>query len=133
MAISIQDDNNVTVKTKIRTVRDLVVGRCITRTATNVVPTGATPDIDCSLGDDWTFTPAETNTATCSNMQPGQVINILFLSSGTGSIVTTFGTGFHSTGTLNMGATSARYFEIVFKANSAGTALFEVCRTTAMA
>ncbi len=132
MAISIQDDNNVTVKTKVRTVRDLVIGQCLTKTATNVVPTGGTPNIDCSLGDDWTYTPAETNAMTCSNVQPNQLVTILYLTSGTNSYTTTFGTGFHSTGTLASGSSSAKYFVMVFKANAAGTALFESSRTTAI-
>ncbi len=132
MAISIQDDNNVTVKTKIRTVRDLVIGQCLTKTATNAIGTGGTPTMDCSLGDDWTYTPAETNNITATNIQPNQLVTILYLTSGTNSYTTTFGTGFASTTTLATGSSSAKYFVMQFKANAAGTMLLEQSRTTAM-
>ena len=133
MAISIQDDNNVTVKTKIRTVRDIVIGQCLTKTATNVVPTGAAPNMDCSLGDDWTYTPAEANTISATNIQPNQLVTILYLTSGASSYTSTFGAGFASTGTLATGVTTARYFLMQFKANAAGTMLLEQSRTTAYA
>lgn len=133
MAISIQDDNNVTIKTKVRTVRDLVIGQCLTKTATNALTsTSNASTMDCSLGDDFTYTPTESATITATNMQPNQLVTILFLVSGTANYTVTFGTGMHSTGTLAMGATSARYFVVQFKANAAGTALFEQSRTTAM-
>ena len=133
MAISIQDNNDVTVKTKVRTVRDLVIGRCMTKTAsTALTSTTNASTMDCSLGDFFTYTPTESATITATNVQPNQLVTILFLSSGTANYVVTFGTGMHSTGTLAMGATDARYFVMQFKGNAAGTALFSQSRTTAM-
>lgn len=134
MAISIQDNNNVTVKTKVRTVRDLVVGQAMAKTATNALTSSSNATtMDCSLGDDFTYTPTESSTITATNIQPNQLVTILFLTSGTNSYTMTFGTGMHSTGTLASGVTSARYFVVQFKGNAAGTALFEQSRTTAMA
>ena len=134
MAISIQDNNDVTVKTKVRTVRDLVIGRCMTKTATNALTSASNATaLDCSLGDDFTYTPTESSTITATNMQPNQLVTIVFLTSGTNSYTITYGTGMHSTGTLASGVTSARYFVFQFKANAAGTAVFEQSRTAAFA
>ncbi len=133
MAISTSQNNNVVVKTKLRTVRDLVIGQCLTKTAsTALTSTSNASTMDCSLGDHFTYTPTESATITATNVQPNQLVTILFLVSGTANYTVTFGTGMHSTGTLAMGATSARYFVVQFKGNAAGSALFESSRTTAM-
>lgn len=132
MAISIQDNNNVTVWTKLRTVRDLVIGQCLTKTATNAITSASNAAaMDCSLGDDWTYDGAESTTITPSNIQPNQLVTLLF--NGTsGSVTVTFGSPFHSTGTLALGTDDTVFFEVAFKGNAAGTALFEVSRTTAL-
>ncbi len=132
MAISIQDNGQETLKTKVRTVYDLVIGQCLTKTATNAVGTGTTPDLDCSLGDDWTYTPTQSAALTASNIQPNQLVTILYLTSGTNSYTSTFGSGFATTGTLASGSSDAKYFVIQFKGNAAGTMLLQQSRTTAM-
>ncbi len=133
MAISIQDDNNVTVKTKVRTVRDLVIGQAMCQTAsTALTSTSSATAMDCSLGNHFTYTPTEASTIAASNIQPNQLVTILFLTSGSSSYTITFGTNMHSVGTLASGVTTARYFTLQFKANAAGTALFEQSRTTAI-
>ncbi len=133
MAISIQDNNNATVLTKLRTVRDCVVGQAMTKTATNaLVSASNATTMDCSLGDDWTYGGAETTTITATNVQPGQLVTILFTGTG-GAVTITFGTGMHSTGTLSVGTDNTKYFLVAFTGNASGSALWEISRTTALA
>ena len=133
MAISIQDNNNVTVVTKLRTVRDMVVGQAMTKTATNTLTSASNAAaMDCSLGDDWVYAGAESTTITPSNIQPGQLVTYIFTGTA-GAVTITFGSPFHTTGTLAVGTDNTKYFVMAFTANAAGTALFEVSRTAALA
>ncbi len=57
----------------------------------------------------------------------GQEVTFFVTTSGVSSFVLTFGTNYHSIGTLATGTTSARFFTVTFKSN--GTAWFEIART----
>ncbi len=132
MAISIQDNNNVTVWTKLRTVRDIVVGQAMAKPATNTLTSSSNAAaMDCSLGDDWYYAGGESTTITPSNIQPGQLITILFAGTG-GAVTITFGSPFHSTGTLAVGTDNTKYFLVAFTANASGSLAVEATRTTAL-
>ncbi len=132
MAISTQDNNNVTVVTKLRTVRDFVVGQAMAKTATNALVSASNAStMDCSLGDDWTYPGTESTTITATNVQPGQLVTILFTGTA-GAVTITFGTGMHSTGTLAVGTDNTKYFLVTFKGNASGSALWETTRTAAL-
>lgn len=134
MAVNTDYDNGQVVKNQIKTNYDLRAGRTFAKLASTALTSASNAtSMDCSQSDSFTYTPTESSTITATGMQPNQTVRILFLTSGTNSYTITFGTGMHSTGTLATGATSARYFVVLFTADATGTALFEVSRTTAMA
>lgn len=60
----------------------------------------------------------------------GQLYIFRFVTSGTTSYTTTFGTGFQTTGTLASGTTTAKTFNVFFYSD--GQKLSELSRTTAM-
>lgn len=133
MAINTDWDNNQSVKNQSKTNYDLRVGRTFAKLAsTALVSASNAITMDCSQSDSFTNTPTETTSITATGMQPNQTVRILFITSGSSSFTTTFGTGMHSTGTLASGTADAKAFVVVFTANVAGTALYEVSRTTAM-
>ena len=98
--------------------------------AVSVITPGATPTLNCALGDVFTLTPAEAENISASNLTAGQKINIIITTSGTTTYTLTFGTNFKSTGTLATGTVSAKVFVISFVSD--GTNLNETCRTAAM-
>ncbi len=132
MAISTQDNNNVTVWTKLRTVGDMVVGQAMAKPATNtLISASNAAAMDCSLGDDWVYAGGESTTITATNIQPNQLVTYIFTGTA-GAVTITFGTAMHSTGTLALGTDNTKYFVMAFKGNAAGTALFEISRSTAL-
>ena len=108
----------------------VIVGRLVKLTSTALVSASNAITLDCSKGDVFTNTPTETTSITAVNFAEGQEITIIFLTSGTSSYTTTFGTGFVSTGTLASGTSDAKRFVVKFVSD--GTRLIEVSRTTAM-
>ncbi len=133
MAVNTDWDNQQMVRNQIKTNYDLRVGRTVAKLASSALTSSSNAStMDCSQSDSFTYTPTESATITATGMQPNQLVRILFLVSGTSNYTLTFGTGMHSTGTLAMGASDAKYFVVLFTANVAGTALFEVSRTTAI-
>jgi hypothetical protein len=61
-----------------------------------------------------------------------QVMQFWITSSGTTSRTLTWGTNFHTTGTLATGTTSGRHFFVTFRCKAAGV-WYEMCRTAAQA
>ena len=98
--------------------------------AVSVITPGATPTLNCALGDVFTLTPAEAENISASNLTAGQKINIIITTSGTTTYTLTFGTNFKSTGTLATGTSTGKIFVVAFVSD--GTNLSEVSRTTAM-
>lgn len=77
------------------------------------------------------FTPGETTTINAiSGGTPGRLYVIQFITVGTTSYTTTFGTNFKSTGTLASGTTAAKQFTVTFVSD--GINLVEIGRTAAM-
>lgn len=134
MATSTDFDGQMTVKTQLKTTKDMRLGRTMAKLTTTTLTSASNAiAMDCSQSDDFYHVPTENTTITPSNIQANQLVTIRFTTSGTNSYTMTFGSPFQSTGTLASGATSARTFMLVFKGNSDGTVLSEVSRTTAMA
>ena len=106
-----------------------VIGKRIS-SAVSVITAGATPTLNCALGDVFTLTPGETETISASNLTAGQRISLVITTSGATSYTLTFGTNFKSTGTLATGVTTGKIFVVSFVSD--GTNLSEVARTTAM-
>lgn len=98
--------------------------------AVQAVAGTGTVAIDPSLGDICTVTPTGTTTFTISAPISCQVLTFKFLTSGTSSFTTTFGTGFLTTGTLASGTVDAKTFMVSFRCD--GTTYIETARTTAM-
>ncbi|MDD4987066.1 MAG: hypothetical protein PHQ43_15115, partial [Dehalococcoidales bacterium] len=91
---------------------------------------GATVTLNCTLGDVFTLTPAESETINATNLAAGQRVSVVITTSGTSSYTLTFSGNFKVTGTLATGATSGKVFTVTFVSD--GTNLNEVARTTAM-
>lgn len=133
MAANTAHDNNESVKTKLRSIYEVVVGSTLAKSTTTTLTSASNAiTMDCSLSDDFLNTPTETTTITPTNIQPNQFVTIRFLTSGTQTYTSTFASPIVSTGTLASGGTTAKTFMVAFKANAAGTALYEVSRTVAM-
>lgn len=98
--------------------------------AVSIITAGATPTLNCALGDVFTLTPGEAENISASNLTAGQRINLIITTSGVTSYTLTFGTNFKSTGTLATGTVTAKIFVVSFVSD--GTNLSETCRTTAM-
>lgn len=94
---------------------NLTVNKVFSTAQVTAITPGATPAIDASLGNVFTLTPAQDETLSISNMVVGQQIVLRILTSGTDPWVLTFGSGFRSTGTLNTGASDAKYFQVTFE------------------
>ena len=98
--------------------------------AVSVITSGATPALNCALGDVFTLTPGEAENISASNLTAGQRVSIIITTSGASSYTLTFGTNFKSTGTLATGTSTGKVFVVSFVSD--GTNLNEVSRTTAM-
>ena len=98
--------------------------------AVSVITPGATPALNCALGDVFTLTPGEAENISASNLTAGQRVSIIITTSGASSYTLTFGTNFKSTGTLATGTSTGKVFVVSFVSD--GTNLNEVSRTTAM-
>lgn len=132
MATSSDFNNQQVQFTQVKTTKDFRLGRTMAKLTTTALTSSSNAiAMDCSLSDDFTHTPTESTTITPSNIQANQLITFNFLTSGTNSYTITFGSPFHSTGTLASGASDGKTFIVVFKGNSGGTAAYEVSRTTA--
>ena len=78
----------------------------------------------------FTFTPTATTTLNfVPDGLPGQIYVIRFVTSGTTSYTTTFGSNAKSTATLASGTTDAKVFTVTFP--SVGSGIVEMCRTAA--
>jgi hypothetical protein len=99
------------------------------KTAT-VIAVGTTATVYNKRNKLFTFTPTDNQDCTLSAESGGlvgQEITIIFVCQGTADEVMTFGTNFHSVGTLTLDTTAARYYLVSFISN--GTAFFEKSRT----
>ncbi len=106
-----------------------VIAKRIYSTVSALTP-GATVTLNCTLGDVFTLTPAESETINATNLAAGQRVSVVITTSGTSSYTLTFSGNFKVTGTLATGATSGKVFTVTFVSD--GTNLNEVARTTAM-
>ncbi|MGD0826574.1 MAG: hypothetical protein ABSA09_00600 [Desulfobaccales bacterium] len=97
---------------------------------TTALTPGSTVAITATAGDVYTLTPGQAESITVSAGTEGQDLYLKILTSGTSSYTLTFGTGFHSAGTLATGTSSGAVFMMHFK-NIGGT-FCEVSRTGAM-
>ncbi len=106
-----------------------VIAKSVYSTVSALTP-GATVTLNCTLGDVFTLTPAESETINATNLAPGQRVSVVITTSGTSSYTLTFSGNFKVTGTLATGTTSGKVFTVTFISD--GTNLNEVARTTAM-
>lgn len=99
--------------------------------AKTVLGTTGTVSLDPTLGNLFTCTPTAAITAlNAASVPTGQLIYIVFTTSGTSSFVVTFNTNFKTTGTLATGTVSGKVFTMTFISD--GTNFNETSRTTAM-
>jgi hypothetical protein len=84
--------------------------------------------MDARLGGIFKMTPSETTTINCGTNVGTGVIHMIFTAGS--QFTVTFGTGFKSSGTLDVGATPGKVFVLTFVSD--GTTLTEVGRTAAM-
>lgn len=78
-----------------------------------------------------TITPTGAATFNASGGTTGQRVSFIITTSGTTSLVLTFGTNFKAAGTLATGATSGKVFQVSFTCKD-GTLWVEEGRTAAM-
>lgn len=108
-----------------------VSGGPLQTTVKTVLGTTGTVSLDPTLGNLFTCTPSASITAlNAATVSTGQLIYIVFTTSGTSSFVVTFNTNFKTTGTLTTGTVSGKVFTMSFISD--GTNFNEVSRTTAM-
>lgn len=98
----------------------------------SALSTGATISLDPTLGGFFTLTPVQACTINAASVPAlrHQRLVVQVLTSGTTSVVVTFGTNFKTTGTLATGSVSGKYFHVEF--DSDGTNFVETARTTAI-
>jgi len=88
--------------------------------------------IDCSKSNQFTLTPGQAETITATNVQAGQYVNLVVLTSGTSSFTLTFSTNIKTpTSTLSTGTVSGKYFLVHYVGVTGGT-LIELSRTAAI-
>lgn len=97
---------------------------------TSALTPGSTVALNAGNGTTFTLTPAQTETINASGGTAGQEIHMVITTSGTTSYTLTFGTNFHSSGTLATGTSTGKVFVITFV--DVGGTFYEVCRTGAM-
>jgi hypothetical protein len=96
----------------------------------DAVALGDEDAIDADLGTYFTKTIEADTTLTVTNVGTGKLTLKLTSTDDLTGFVTTFGSGFKSQGTLNMGTADAKVFIVEFVSN--GTNYCEVSRTAAM-
>lgn len=108
-----------------------VNGGPLQTTVKTALGTTGTVSLDPTLGNLFTCTPSAAITAlNAASVPTGQLIYIVFTTSGTSSFVVTFNTNFKTTGTLATGTVSGKVFTMAFISD--GTNFNEVSRTVAM-
>lgn len=112
---------------KVTIAKGAVVGEL--REAVAVVTPGATPALDASAANVFTYVPGQAATLSVSGGASGESLTLIVTTSGTSSYTQTFGTGFKSTGTLATGTSDAKQFVVSFIHD--GTNYVEVARTAA--
>lgn len=125
------DLNAETVAEAIEELEGLIADVHRDPTVTALEPnTAGTAEVDPSLGDLFTLTPADDVTLDAASAPANARITIIVTTSGTSSFNIDFGTNFKSQGALATGTVSAKTFSVSFVGN--GTNLVEVSRTPAM-
>lgn len=94
-----------------------------------VVTPSATPALDASAANVFTYVPDQAATLSVSGGTSGERLTLIVNTSGTSSYTQTFGTGFKSTGTLATGTADVKQFVVSFIND--GTNYVETSRTTA--
>ncbi len=127
--VSFNGSANITVTAAGSTLSDAVtfanggIGACAATSATTGTMTVATTT-NCV-----TVTPSGACTFNGSTGGvAGQILVFMVTTSGSSSFVLTWGTNFHTAGTLATGVTTARFFAVTFMSD--GTKWWEISRTT---
>lgn len=108
-----------------------VDGGPLQTTVKTALGTTGTVSLDPTLGNLFTCIPSASITAlNAASVPTGELIYIVFTTSGTSSFVVTFNTNFKTTGTLTTGTVSGKVFTMAFISD--GTNFNEISRTTAM-
>ena len=103
----------------------------LTDAITVLTVSGTTSSLNPALGGMFTLTPAASVTINAASVPAThQRIVIQLLTSGSTPYQITFGTNFKSTGTINSGSVTGKYWNIVFDSN--GVNFVETSRTVAI-